>query len=71
MRDFIKVSAVLILIFVAIAGTIIFTAQHDTNVWNNGYCELCGGRYHLVTAEPYVYECEDCKHTIRTNSLMQ
>lgn len=50
---------------------------NDTNKFNNGICEQCGGEYRMSGAtrtrmgsETIYYSCQDCGYTITTNHLM-
>jgi hypothetical protein len=47
----------------------------DQEVWNNGHCTECGGEYKFNGASKYrtrgyyYYTCENCDHTIETNTI--
>lgn len=49
---------------------------NDTNKFNNGVCEQCGGEYRFTSSTRYCmnktfyYTCQDCGWTIETNCLM-
>lgn len=59
-----------------IMGMLYAEADHDSEEYNSGICEVCGGDYKFSgatayrTSRKYYYTCEDCDHTISTNSLM-
>ena len=48
----------------------------DTNKFNNGICDQCGGEYRFTSStryrmtETFYYTCQDCGWTISTNHLM-
>lgn len=50
--------------------------EHDTDKFNNGICEQCGGEYRFTSStryrmsETFYYTCQDCGWTIETNRLM-
>ncbi len=52
-------------------------AKMDADAYNNGICSLCEGNYDFRggseyrSSHTYYYTCEDCGHTIETNSLMK
>lgn len=50
---------------------------NDTNKFNNGICEHCGGEFRMSGAtrtnpggKTFYYTCQDCGWTIETNRLM-
>ena len=60
-----------------ISGAMYGEAEYDTNTYNNGVCIVCEGEYKFSgatkyrTSHHYYYTCENCDHTIETNSLMK
>jgi hypothetical protein len=64
--DDIKYQVIALLIFIALLFILkFFTATHDYNVWNYGYCE-CGGKWvyqqavgHYYSTD-YIYKCDKC-----------
>lgn len=49
----------------------------DENDWNNGLCTECKGEYNFSGAtgyrisHHYYYTCDNCGHTIETQTLME
>lgn len=80
MKDGWKRNVVTIIIALAIGFGIggLLTAEHeaDKKAWNNGYCEECGGEWHLADvvkgrnngSTRYYWECVDCYNVIDTVS---
>jgi formate dehydrogenase maturation protein FdhE len=80
MRDGWKKNLVTIVLALAIGFGIsgLMTLEHQANVetWNDGYCEECGGEWHLVDVVKsrtnggtrYYWECEDCYNLIDTTT---
>lgn len=80
-KDTLKVMLILI-IFAGILTGLIFVigseADKSKDLYNNGICTECGGRYRFSSAthlknggDYFYYSCEDCDHTIRTNIIMK
>lgn len=52
-------------------------AKMDADAYNGGICSICEGDYDFRGgseyrgSHTYYYTCEDCGHTIETNSLMK
>ena len=78
MRDGWKRNILTIIIAFAIGFGIgsLFYLEEQANVktWNNGYCEECGGEWHLVDVVKgrnnggtrYYWECKECYNLIDT-----
>lgn len=66
-----------LIFWLAFAGAITAEAKWDADLWNNGICSVCEGKYKFSSASQYrtshhyYYTCEDCDHTIELNSLME
>lgn len=60
-----------------LTGVMWMEAKMDAGVYNNGICIVCDGEYRFSggseyrNSHTYYYSCEDCGHTIETNSLMK
>ena len=60
-----------------LTGAMWMEAKMDADVYNNGICSVCEGDYRFSggseyrSSHTYYYSCEDCGHTIETNSLMK
>lgn len=74
-----KMGGVLAVLFfwVLISGAMTYEAKYDFDVYNNGVCVVCEGKYKFSgttkyrTSHHYYYTCENCDHTIELNSLMK
>ncbi len=59
-----------------VSGLLCLEHQANVDTWNNGYCEECGGEWHLVDVVKsrnnggtrYYWECEDCYNIIDTTT---
>ena len=63
--------------WVLFSGGMYAENKWDNEAWNNGICSVCEGEYNFSgatkyrTSHSYYYTCDDCGHTIETNSLMK
>ena len=56
------------------SGLLCLEEQANVTAWNNGYCEECGGEWHLAEitksrnngSTRYYWECEECNNLIST-----
>lgn len=60
-----------IIVIISLCAAIIFGVskaeiKHDDKLWNDGYCDVCGGTWEYEQAighrssTSYIYVCEDC-----------
>lgn len=70
-------SAITLAFWLLISGAIVLGSKMDFYTYNNGVCIVCEGEYKFSGATQYrnshhyYYTCENCDHTIKTNSLMK
>ena len=80
MRD----SIIRLMVFIIAIATFLFITiqiakyekQNEIVTYNNGFCNVCGGRLHFTNASHYrertyyYYVCDNCGNIIETNSPM-
>ena len=70
-------AVICLLFWLAISGAMYAEDSYDHEMWNNGICSVCEGKYTFSgatkyrTSHHYYYTCDDCGHTIEINSLMK
>lgn len=64
--EIIGIIVIILLTVALIFGVNMAGIKHDNEVWNNGYCNTCGGAWQYEQAvghrssTTYIYVCEDC-----------